>query len=208
MQQSLTDDYSILVQAMAWGCHATSHYQCWPRSISPYGINDHNELTHWGRVTHICICKLTIIDSDNSLSPGRRQAVIWTNAGILLIGPLGTNFNEILIGIQTFSFMKMHLKMLSAQWRPFCLGLNVLTYHHPCTFGEGGTLAHVKTWTRKGNSIQMINPSFAKNSIFQKNYHQTCNISSTLVENKTVDHSDVVGATPVGAAPTTSLFST
>ena len=80
-----------------------------------------------GRVTHICVCKLTIIGSDNGLSPGRRQAIIWTNAGILLIGPLGTNFSEILIEIQTFSFRKMHLKMLSAKWRPFCLGLNVLT---------------------------------------------------------------------------------
>ena len=33
-------------------------------------------------------------------------------------------------------------------------------------------------------------------------------ISHTLVGNKTVDHSDVVGASPVGAAPTTSSFST
>ena len=32
--------------------------------------------------------------SDNSLSPGRRQAIIWTNAGILLIGPLGINFSD------------------------------------------------------------------------------------------------------------------
>ena len=54
------------------------------------------------------------------------QAIIWTNAGILLTGPLGTNFNEILIGIQTFSLQKMHLKVSSAKWRPFCLGLNVL----------------------------------------------------------------------------------
>ena len=84
------------------------------------------QLTHWGRVTHICVSKLTIIGSDNGLSPGRRQAIIWTNAGILLIWPLGTNFNEILIEIHTFSFKKMHLKMSSAKWRPFCLGLNVL----------------------------------------------------------------------------------
>ena len=83
-------------------------------------------LTHWGRVTHICISNLSIIGSDNGLSPDRRQAIIWTNAGILLIGPLGTNFSEILIGIQTFSFKKMHLKMSSAKWRPLCLGLNVL----------------------------------------------------------------------------------
>ena len=75
----------------------------------------------------ICVGKQTIIGSNNGLSPGRRQAIIWTNAGILLIGPLGTNFSEILIGIQTFSFKKMHLTMSSANWRPFCLGLNVLT---------------------------------------------------------------------------------
>ena len=83
-------------------------------------------LTHRGRVTHICVGKLTIIGSDNGLSPGRHQAIIRTNAGILLIGPLGTNFSEILITIETFLFKKMHLKILSAKWHPFCLGLNVL----------------------------------------------------------------------------------
>ena len=83
-------------------------------------------LTHWGRVTHICLSKLTIIGSDNGLSPDRRQAIIWTNTGILLIGPLGTNFIEILIEILTFSFKKMHLKISSAKRRPFCLGLNML----------------------------------------------------------------------------------
>ena len=89
-------------------------------------------LTHWGRVTHICVSNLTIIGSDNDLSPGRRQAIIWTNAEMLLIGPLGTNFIEILIEVQAFSFKKMHLKMSSAKWRPFCLGLNVLMYELPC----------------------------------------------------------------------------
>ena len=84
-------------------------------------------LTHWGRVTHICVGKLTNIGSDNGLSPGRRQAIIWTNAGILSIGPLGINFSEILIKIHTFSFKKMRLQMSSGKWRPSCLGLNVLT---------------------------------------------------------------------------------
>ena len=83
-------------------------------------------LIPWGRVTHICVSNLTSIGSDNGLSPDRRQAIIWTNAGILLTGPLGTNFNEILIGIQKFSFNKMHFEVSSAKWRPFCLGLNVL----------------------------------------------------------------------------------
>ena len=86
-------------------------------------------LTHWGRVTHICVSQLNIIGSDNGLSVGRRQAIIWTNAGILLIGPLGTNFSEIFIEIFTFSFKLMHLKM-SGIWRSFPLGLNVLTQIH------------------------------------------------------------------------------
>ena len=34
------------------------------------------------RVTQLCVSKLTIIGSDNGLSPGRRQAIIWTSAGI------------------------------------------------------------------------------------------------------------------------------
>ena len=109
-------------------------------------------VTHWGQVTHICVSKLTTtIGSDNGVSPGRRQAVIWTNDGILLIGHLGTNFSEILIGIHismvscqkgptrhayawqigpfwqdTFDvFIKKCIKTLSAKWRPFCPGLNV-----------------------------------------------------------------------------------
>ena len=87
-------------------------------------------LTHWGRVTHICVSKLTIIGSDNGLSPGRRQAIIWTNAGILLIGPLGTNFSKILIAIEAFLFKKIYLKISSTKWRLFLLSLNVLM----CTF--------------------------------------------------------------------------
>ena len=93
------------------------HYpnQCWLvywRIFASLGLNG---LTHWGRVTHICVSKLTIIGLDNGLSPGRRQAIIWTNGGILLTRPLGTNFNEMLIEILTFSFMKMRLKVSSAK---------------------------------------------------------------------------------------------
>ena len=88
-----------------------------------------SELTHWGRVTHICVGKLAINGSDNGLSPRRRQAIIWTNAGILLIGPLGTNFSEILIEIQTFSLKKIRLKMSSAKCCSFRLGLNVLRHY-------------------------------------------------------------------------------
>ena len=78
-------------------------------------------------MTHIWVSKLIIIGSDNGLSPDRRQTIIRTNAGILLIGPLGTNFSEILIEILTFSFKKMRLTVSSAKRRPFCVGLKVLT---------------------------------------------------------------------------------
>ena len=79
-------------------------------------------------MTHICVSKLTIIGSDNGLSPDRRQAIIGTNAGLFLIGPLGANFSEILIKMLTFSLKKMRLKVSSAKRRPFCLGVNVLTH--------------------------------------------------------------------------------
>ena len=86
-------------------------------------------LTHWGRVTHICVDEVIIIASDNGLSPDRRQAIIWTNAGLLSIEPLRTYFSENLIKIQPFSLKKMHVKMSSAKWRPsWCL--NVLCQRH------------------------------------------------------------------------------
>ena len=84
-------------------------------------------LTHWGWLTHICDSDLTIIGSDNGLLPGWRQAIIWTNAGILLTAPLRMNFNEILIEIQTFFFKKMNLK-ISAKWHLFHLHFNMLTH--------------------------------------------------------------------------------
>ena len=66
-------------------------------------------LTHWGQMTHIWVSNLTIIGSENGLSPCQRQAIIWTYDGILLIGPLGTNFSEILIEIHKFSFRFHHV---------------------------------------------------------------------------------------------------
>ena len=75
-------------------------------------------LIHWGGMTRICVGKLTTIDSDNGLSPVRRQTTIWTNAGILLIGLPGTNYSEILIKIQTFSLKKISFKMSSAKCCP------------------------------------------------------------------------------------------
>ena len=123
-------------------------------------------------MTHICVSKQTIIGSDNGLSPGRRQAIIWTNAGILSIGPLGTNFSENLIEILTFSFKKMRLNVSPAKWRPFCLGLNVIIWG-VITYPTGArldartyTLAH-PIWrtinaARKHGAISPILPVFCR----------------------------------------------
>ena len=65
------------------------------------------------------------------------------------------------------------------------------------------------------DSCHLINKLSFKATYAQKvfdtnmhDYRKTSNISHTLVGNKTADNSDVVGASPVGAAPTTSSFST
>ena len=72
-------------------------------------------------MTHLCVGNLTIIGSDNGLSPGRRQAIIWTNAGILLIGPLGTNFSEISIEKENV------FESVICEMAAICLGLSVLS---------------------------------------------------------------------------------
>ena len=104
-------------------CVVFGHYVI-RMGITNYAAN----MTHWDRVTYICVSKLISIDTDNGLSLGWHQAIIWANVGILLTGPLGTNFNEILIEIRTFSLKEIHLKMSSGKWLPSCLGLNVLIY--------------------------------------------------------------------------------
>ena len=138
-----------------WGPPALpwTNYDIRPRGERLPSGHQPRSFTHWGRVTHVCVSKQIIIGSDNGLSPGRRQAIIWTNAGIWLIPILGTNFNEILSKIHTFSLKKMHLKMSSGKWRPFCLGLNVLTGSSLCWKDPGaqrlvlcGTVPHSNRW--------------------------------------------------------------
>ena len=57
-----------------------------------------------------CVSELDSIGSDNGLLPVWHQAITWTNADLLSIGPLGTKFSELWFKIHDFSFMKMHLK--------------------------------------------------------------------------------------------------
>ena len=85
----------------------------WKNGIDP---NPDNRLTHRGRMTHICICNLTIIGSDNGLPPGWCQAIIWSNTGILLIGPLETNSSKYQSKCNHFYWRKCIDKCLSVKW--------------------------------------------------------------------------------------------
>ena len=115
--------YRVLLRPCLQGTVHSEHTQNQREIDSNKVLNWNGSLTHWGRVTHICVSKLTLNGSDNGLSPDWCHAIIWTNAEILLIGHLGRNFS---MEIHTFSFKKMHLKMSSGKCRPFCLGLNGL----------------------------------------------------------------------------------
>ena len=94
-----------------------------------------------------------IIGSDNGLSPGRCQAIIWINVGILLIRTLETNFSEILSEIHTFLFKKMHLKMSSGKCHPFCLGLK-------CVINQSWRECNHKTsnWPYQGHQVLYLVP--------------------------------------------------
>ena len=69
----------------------------------------------------MCVGKLTIIGSDNGLSPGRRQAIIWNNARIMLIEPLGTSFSEIWMEIEENTFKNVICEMSAILTRPQCV---------------------------------------------------------------------------------------
>ena len=89
------------------------------------------QLTHWGRVAHICVSKLTIIGSDTGLLPGRRQTIIWTDAAILFIRTLGTIFSEIVsknsyIFIRENAFEYVVCEMLAILSRPQCVDTEFL----------------------------------------------------------------------------------
>ena len=93
--------------------------------------------------------RLTIVGSDNGLSPGRRQVIFWTNAWILLIEPLGTNFSAILIEILTFSFKKMHILRNGGHFVLASMCWNILTLLMISEFMWliNQIAKHTKVWT-------------------------------------------------------------
>ena len=147
---------------MAWCRQAPSHYlsQCWPRSMLPYGVSRPQWVNSLRPSDAYMHRNLTIIDSDKGLLPGWHQAIIWTNAGILLIGPLATNF--ILMEMLIFSFKKMHLKVSSGEWRPFCVGVNVL--NHADNIPKHDMLIHFSTRRSENNTHQLLNQRMNRSS--------------------------------------------
>ena len=133
-------------------------------------------------MTHICVSKLIIIGSDNGLSPGRHQATIWTNIGILLIGPLGTNFSEISIEIHISSFKKMHLKRSSAILsRPQCATTAAMTqrFDHYDAIHEISSVFEMSLWhvRRRQNTgkyfLYFVFLTSRDNEIFRDRVNQT-----------------------------------
>ena len=76
---------------------------------------------------HTCISRLTVIGPENGLSPGRHQAIIWTNAGMLLTEPVRTTsvkYNRSsFIFIQENAFENVVSEMESILSRPQCVNV-------------------------------------------------------------------------------------
>ena len=137
---------------------------------TPCVIRDHNSwpdfLTHWGRMTHICVSKLTIIGSDKGLSPGRRQAIIWTNE-------IST------IDIQTFSFKKIHFNMSSGKWRPFFSRPQCVNTHTTAPRAPQQTHTHLTTYMPWGCDL-IIDDLIWQNVITSKLYIQHQNLVTNV----------------------------
>ena len=123
--------YILMIPVKNSACKGLTHWAEWSIYAS---VNYHHWFRKW-------------------LSPSRRQGIIWTNAGILLIWSIGTEFSEILIEMNIFSFTIMHLNKSSAKCLPFCSGINVVC--HPITSKA--------TLRDKGKRITRINAELGYN---------------------------------------------
>ena len=75
-------------------------------------------LTYWGRVTHICVCNLTIFGSENGLlAPSHYLNQSW----IIVNWTPRNKFSEMLIEIHSFSFKKIHFEMAAILSQPQCV---------------------------------------------------------------------------------------
>ena len=92
-----------------------------------------------------------LVGSSSGLSPNQHHAIIRISDGLSLSTPLCTNFSEIWIKIQQFSFNKMNLKMFATWWK-FCLGVSVLVNKIMVTERTGADSVSVLSHIWKINS--------------------------------------------------------
>ena len=127
-------------------------------------------LTHWGRVTHIYVIKLTSIVSDYGLSPGWRQAIIWNNAGILFIWTLGTNFSQwnlirnSYIVIQENAFENVVWKMATILSRTQCVNISY----------------HFRKYVQLQQHLKYILNYFKLNAVENHIFARTCRETETM----------------------------
>ena len=160
----------------------------------------HLVLTHGGQASHICVSKLTIICSDIGLVPARRQAIIWVNAGILLIWPLGTKFSNITIetyiySVQENAFENVVCKMAVISSQPQCVNESTIFWKdadmdvhltavtdrgplHMHSFGCHCLRRHILILVLYANKLYFLNKLFRFIceclSVFLNNLRQVC----------------------------------
>ena len=130
-----------------------------------------------GRVTPICVGEISKINSNSGLLPGRCQAIILANGGILLIGPLGTNISGILIEILAFSETVWNVcKTTTILHRVQCVSLicifHIYVFHRqqPCWIsslpgaGNGSRCRAANGWVHKFKWWCWWSPVFATNA--------------------------------------------
>ena len=128
-------------------------------------------LTIWGRVTHVCVCKLITIGSENGLSPEQHQAIIYNNAGILWIGPLRTYF------VHENALANVVCEMRSILSRPQCVNnfTTVIIGHNQRLYVPACRLYAAKiTPTWQAQEILIVISGMCRNRIPSTCIHSTC----------------------------------
>ena len=146
------------------------------RGLRAWGSLTFVALWHWGTnpdAVYVSICYLRLVwweQWDNSLSP---------SAGILLNGPLGTNFNENLIKNHAFSFPKVHYGVSSGKWRPFCPGINVLTVEVSSSISRKILSAHydITKWKLFCVTVHLCGESTGHRSTYKGTITRTFDVS-------------------------------
>ena len=160
MSLDLTDDKTTLVQVMAWCRQATSHYlsQCWPRSLSPYGItrpqwvnslaietcgsvflNSFYELITWAIMWNLSQVSATEHWFRWWLGSIRKDTITWANENPNPCWYVNWEENSVVIWAKKYNFSVFqgtHLSIENFVWKllTICLGLNVLAIIRPAHF--------------------------------------------------------------------------